>query len=126
MKLEEVRRILEAELIVGSGLQEIDVKMGCGADLMSDVLAFAKEGALLLTGLTNVQVVRTGEIADIKGICFVRGKKPLPETVSLAKEHDLPLIATEIPMFESCGRLYSKGLKGCSEVSNQSLKRLST
>ena len=115
MTLDEAREILEAEVIAGSNLQEIVVEMGCGADLMSDVLAFAKRGALLLSGLTNPQVVRTGEMADIVGICFVRGKRPPQETIELARENDLPLFATELPMFESCGRLYRNGLKGCSE-----------
>ena len=117
MTLEEVRRILEAEVVVGSNLHEINVDMCCGADLMSDVLAFAKTGALLLTGLTNAQVVRTAEMADVVGICFVRGKRPPDETVRLAAGHGLPLLATALPMFEGCGRLYQSGLKGCSEVS---------
>ena len=117
MTLEEVRRILQAELLVGSDLHEINVEMGCGADLMSDVLAFSKTGAILLTGLTNEQVVRTGEMADIVGICFVRGKIPPEETTKLAASSNLPLLATQLPMFEACGRLYGKGLKGCSEVS---------
>jgi len=116
MTLKEAREILEAEVIVGFDLQDtIVAEMGCGADLMSDVLAFAKKGALLLTGLTNPQVVRTGEMADIVGICFVRGKRPPQETIELARENALPLFATELPMFESCGRLYRNGLRGCSE-----------
>lgn len=122
MTLEDVRTILDAELIVGSGLSGIEVKMGCGADLMSDVLAFAKRGTLLLTGLTNAQVVRTGEMAEIVGICFVRGKRPPPETIRLAAKTGLPLLATGLPMFESCGRLYRSGLKGCSEVSGEDPK----
>ena len=116
MTLEDVRKLLEAEVIVGSSLEQTPVEMGCGADLMSDVLAFAKTGALLLTGLTNAQVVRTGEMADIVGICFVRGKRPPEETVNLAVTSGIPLLATQLPMFESCGRLYGHGLKGCSEV----------
>jgi len=115
MTLDEAREILEAEVLVGSDLQDIVVEMGCGADLMSDVLAFAKTGALLLTGLTNLQVIRTVEMADIVGICFVRGKRPPQETIELARENALPLLTTELPMFESCGRLYRDGLRGCSE-----------
>jgi predicted transcriptional regulator len=115
MTLENVRRILEAEVVVGSNLHEIDVDMCCGADLMSDVLAFSKKGALLLTGLTNAQVVRTADMADVVAICFVRGKRPPEETVQLAARYQLPLLATKLPMFESCGRLYRNGLKGCSE-----------
>jgi len=115
MTLGEVRRILEAEVVVGTGLDEIEVEMGCGADLMSDVLAFSRTGALLLTGLTNVQVVRTADMADIVAICFVRGKMPQEEAVKLAVSNNLPLLATRVPMFESCGRLYRHGLRGCSE-----------
>ena len=115
MTLEEVRAILEAEVVVGSGLDKVAVEMGCGADLMSDVLAFTKTGALLLTGLTNAQVVRTSDVADVVGICFVRGKTPPKETVELARRQDLPLLTTQLPMFEACGRLYREGLKGCSE-----------
>jgi len=114
MTLEKVRQVLEAEVIIGSDLDKIEVDTGCGADLMSDVLAFAKTGALLLTGLTNEQVVRTAEMADVVAVCFVRGKKPLEATVKLAASHNLPLLATGLAMFESCGRLYRYGMKGCS------------
>ncbi len=115
MTLEEVKTILEAEVVVGSDLAQITVEMGCGADLMSDVLAFSKTGALLLTGLTNAQVVRTSDMADVAAICFVRGKTPAEETVELARRHNMPLLTTPLPMFEACGRLMREGLKGCSE-----------
>jgi hypothetical protein len=112
MTLEEVRGILEAEVIVGGSLEEIEVKAGCGADLMSDVLLFSKAGAVLLTGLTNAQVVRTADMADVVGVCFVRGKRPPWDTVELAARLGLPLLATELTMFDGCGRLYGQGLKG--------------
>jgi predicted transcriptional regulator len=117
MTLEDARQILEAEVLVGSNLHQVVVDVCCGADLMSDVLAFTKTGALLLTGLTNAQVVRTAEMADAVAICFVRGKKPPEETVALARRNEIPLLTTQLPMFESCGRLYRGGLKGCSEAS---------
>ncbi|MFH1881599.1 MAG: DRTGG domain-containing protein [Planctomycetota bacterium] len=115
MKLKEIERILGAEVITGAELMHEDIKMACGSDLMSDVLAFAKHGALLLTGLTNPQVVRTAEMADLRAICFVRGKKPGQETIEMAKSKDIPLLTTPLPMFESCGRLHREGLPGCSE-----------
>jgi hypothetical protein len=117
MTLEEVRRILEAKVLSVAELEKTNVEMGCGADLMSDVLAFAKRGSLLLTGLTNTQVVRTSEMADITAICFVRGKMPPEDTCKLAAINRLPLLVTRLPMFEACGRLYKSGLKGCSECS---------
>jgi len=115
MKLKEVVAILEAEAVEGANDLDMDVKMACGADLMSDVLAFTKADSLLLTGLTNPQVVRTAEMADVVAICFVRGKKPQAETIELAREKNMPLLWTRCPMYESCGRLYKKGLPGCSE-----------
>jgi len=115
MTLEDVRRILEAQVITGAGLLDQEVKMACGSDLMSDVLSFVKSESLLLTGLTNPQVVRTAEMADISAICFVRGKRPDQDTVKLAQSKNIPLLTTPVPMFESCGRLWKQGLPGCSE-----------
>jgi predicted transcriptional regulator len=83
-----------------------------GSDLMSDVLAFVELDSLLLTGSTNLQVVRTAEIADVAGICIVRGKQPQEETVKLADEKKIPLLVTKLSMYESCGRLYKEGLPG--------------
>jgi len=87
--------------------------MACGADLMSDVLAFTHSGTLLLTGLTNPQVVRTCEMAGIKAIVFVRGKYPPPETIALAESKGIPLLSSRYTMYETCGRLYMAGLASC-------------
>ena len=116
MTLGQVRDALEAESLAATEGLDMELTMACGADLMSDVLAFAKAEALLLTGLTNTQAVRTAEIAEIKAICFVRGKRPQPDTIELAKEKQIPLLCTRLPMYEACGRLYRSGLAGCSEV----------
>ncbi len=116
MKLEQIIEILQAEVILNKDDEDINVEMACGSDLMSDVLSFAKAGALLLTGLTTAQVVYTAEMADIRIVCFVRGKRPPEETVKLAEGRNIVLLRTNLPMFESCGRLYKNGLKGCSET----------
>lgn len=87
--------------------------MACGADLMSDVLAFTHTGTLLMTGLTNPQVVRTAEMAGIAAIVFVRGKLPPPETIALAAEKGIPLLASKYTMYETCGRLFQLGLPSC-------------
>ncbi|UCE47091.1 MAG: hypothetical protein JSW47_15965 [Phycisphaerales bacterium] len=115
MKLKDIERILDAEAIAGANLLETEIGMACGSDLMSDVLSFVKSGSLLLTGLTNPQVVRTAEMADLAAICFVRGKRPDQETIEMAESKNIPLLTTPLPMFESCGRLYREGLAGCSE-----------
>ncbi|NLD47775.1 MAG: hypothetical protein GX660_11335 [Clostridiaceae bacterium] len=111
MKVSEIVDILEAEILSGSD-QEIDVCSACGADLMSDVMAYVKESVVLLTGLVNPQVVRTAEMMDIKVIVFVRGKKPEEKMIELAMEKGIVIITTKYPMFLACGRLYSAGLTG--------------
>ena len=114
MKLINIKKILEAETLYNYNLSEIEIKMASGSDLLSDVLAFTKPGTLLLTGLINPQVIRTAEMIDISAICFVRGKKPEKTTIKLAKNKKIPLLCTEFPMYESCGKLYAGGLKGRS------------
>ncbi|HBL24511.1 MAG TPA: hypothetical protein DDZ40_10410 [Deltaproteobacteria bacterium] len=113
MRLQEVREILDADIIVGKDQMDMEVTAAFGADLMSDVLAFAKPGSLLLTGLTNPQIIRTSDVLDIAAIILVRGKRPLPETVQLAEELRIPLLTTQYILFEAVGRLYSKGIVGC-------------
>jgi len=113
MKLREVLEIIDGKLISENVDLDIEVQMGCGADLMSDVLAFTHEGTLLMSGLTNPQIVRTAEMAGIKAIVFVRGKIPPQETIALAKEKGIPLLASKYTMFETCGRLYQAGLPSC-------------
>jgi predicted transcriptional regulator len=115
VRLQEVRDILDADIIVGKDQMDMEVTAAFGADLMSDVLAFAKPGSLLLTGLTNPQIIRTSDVLDIAAIILVRGKRPLPETAQLAEELRIPLLTTKYILFEAVGRLYSKGIVGCIE-----------
>jgi predicted transcriptional regulator len=123
LKLSEIIEILDAEVIVGEEHLDLEVKTAFGADLMSDVLAFAKTGSLLLTGLTNSQVIRTANILDIAAIILVRGKKPSTETINMARELKIPLLTTKYILFETAGRLYAKGIVGCLEkVENNSAR----
>ncbi len=113
MTLEEVLVAISGKVISRDVDLSTSVAMACGADLMSDVLAFTHAGTLLLTGLTNPQVIRTAEMAGIQAIVFVRGKYPPPETIALAEEKGIPLLASRYTMYETCGRLYQAGLPGC-------------
>jgi predicted transcriptional regulator len=113
MKLGKVLEIIEGKVITENVDLDQEIEMGCGADLMSDVLAFTHEGTLLMSGLTNPQVVRTAEMAGIKAIIFVRGKIPPPETIALAEGKGIPLLASKFTMFETCGRIYQAGLASC-------------
>jgi predicted transcriptional regulator len=112
--LEDACRAINAEVLGDvSALHTTFLAAGAGADLMSDVLAFINPGALLLTGLTNLQTVRTALIADARAVAYVRGKRPDEDSVALAREHALPLLCTPMTMFEACARLYQAGLPPC-------------
>lgn len=113
--LAEIKELLRAEVIVGEDKLHMPVKAGTASDLMSDMLTGQNHDVVLLTGLCNVQVIRTSVIAGVAAVVLVRGKEPTPEIVAQAREHDLPLLKTPFTMFTSCGRLFSKGLRGVEE-----------
>ena len=91
---------------------DIEVNTGGGADLMSDVLRFGRRDMLLVTGLTNPQTIRTAEMLDVRAVLFVRAKLPPQETIALAKEAGIALLATRYTLYEASGLLYSAGLAG--------------
>jgi predicted transcriptional regulator len=113
LKLREVKEILEANIVVGQEKLDMEVSTAFGADLMSDVMAFAKAGSLLLTGLTNAQVVKTAANRRIAAIILVRGKEPSTEAIDEAKELQIPILTTKYILFETAGILYSRGIVGC-------------
>ncbi|MBN1755968.1 hypothetical protein JW877_07120 [bacterium] len=109
MTIEDIKKILKAETLTGEKLLDREVKRVCASDLMSDVLSFTLEDALLLTGLTNIQTIYTVEMADLLAVCFVRGKKPDERTIQLARTKNIPILTTNLSMFESCGLLFAEG-----------------
>ncbi len=115
LTLRQVCSLLDGRIVCGESLADEAVHSACGCDLMSDVLAFACPGSVLLTGLVNSQVVRTAEMLDLKCVVFVRGKQPDERTIQMAQALDLAIILTPYPLYESCGRLYSAGLAGCQD-----------
>ena len=112
MKISTIKDLLEAKVICCEEGLERHVYSACGSDMMSDVLAYVKDQAVLLTGLVNSQVIRTAEMMDMNCIVFVRSKIPTAEMIELAKENGMIILATEKRMYEACGLLYSNGLVG--------------
>jgi predicted transcriptional regulator len=113
LRLSEIRDLLDAQVIVGEDKLDLEVATGFGADLMSDVLAFARSGCLLITGLSNPQSVRTAYALDISAILVCRGKALTDKFIEIARELNIPILWTRLIMFEVCGRLYQEGLTGC-------------
>lgn len=111
MMLSEIKEILNADVLWGAEHLDREVQSACGSDFMSDVLAYVKNQALLLTGLVNPQVVRTAEMMDMKCIVFVRGKQPDQAILDLAQDRQLVVMATKERMYNACGLLYLNGLR---------------
>mgnify|MGYP003467039337 FL=1 len=112
MKISTIRELLDADVICCEEGLARHVYSACGSDMMSDVLAYVKDQAVLLTGLVNSQVIRTAEMMDMNCIVFVRSKMPTAEMIELAKESNMVILSTSKRMYEACGILYSNGLVG--------------
>lgn len=116
MKLSDCAILLDAVVIVPVEDMNIDIRVACGSDLMSDVMAFSCESnQMMLTGLVNPQTVRTAEMMDISVVLFVRGKVPDQIMCDLAAEKGIALLSTPYPMFTSCGILHEAGVRGKGE-----------
>ena len=112
MTIGEVKDILEANILTGGERMDEPVDTACGSDLMSDVLAFVKERAVLITGLINPHVLRTAEMLDITCIVFSRGKMPSDEMLEMAEEIGITVISSPLTTYTACGELYVHGLPG--------------
>lgn len=113
MKLSHIISLLNADILVGQAVDDIEIDSAFGSDMMSDVLAFDVENTLLLTGLINQHVIRTAELLDVKSVLFVRGKTIPNEIIEQARNAGICLLHTDKTLYVSCGILYNSGLPGC-------------
>jgi len=111
MKIKEVVNLLNAKIVSGEYLLDTEAEFVFASDLMSDVLTIEKDNLMLITGLANLQTIRTSEMSDINKIIFVRKKKATDEMIQLAVENDIILIECDYSMFKTAGILYQSGLK---------------
>lgn len=115
MKIITIKELMNADVIWGEEHLGEHVYSACGSDMMSDVLAYVKDQAVLLTGLVNSQVIRTAEMMDMRCIIFVRGKVVDEMVKNLAEQMGVTIATTQCTMFTACGRLYGMGIRGARE-----------
>ena len=113
--LDEIVKILEANILLDEGWFRQDIHTIYSSDLMSDILSFCKSGSMLITGLINPQTIRTAEMVDIAVICFVHDKLPHEETTNMARQSKIILLSTKFSMFEAIGKLYIAGISKCDD-----------
>jgi len=123
MKIKEIKDILNAKIYTGEKWYEKEIEGVFASDLMSDVLTteFFEDKSILVSGLNNPQVIRTAEMLDIDAVILIRGKIPTEETIAMAKDNDMVLMSTNNNMYNVCGILHSKGIKGLSNEKNKEL-----
>ena len=110
MKIRQIAQLLDAAVLCCEDRLDDEVYTACGSDMMSDVLAYVKDQAMLLTGLVNPQVIRTAMMMDMHCVVFVRSKQPSAEMLELAAENGIVVMKTDFRMYEACGTLYSNHL----------------
>jgi len=114
MKLFEIRDLLKCEVLAGEDDLDVDVTHVVASDGMSEVLAFAKSKELMITGLTNIQSIRTADIAGVSAVLYCRGKRPDKKVIEFARQKKIPVLMTQMVMFDICAVLHSWGLTGVS------------
>lgn len=114
VKLAVIRDLLECMVLTGDDALEIEVDTALAADGMSHVLAAPHPRALMITGLTHMQSVRTANVADIAAVVYVRGNRPNAQAIEFARVKKIVLLATKLGMFDACGILRNQGIKGAS------------
>jgi predicted transcriptional regulator len=114
MKLSEIMELLECELLTDGAELSIDITDVVASDGMSEILAFARSDELMVTGLANIQSIRTADIANVSAVIYCRGKRPANNVIEFAERKKIPVLATKMVIFDICGLLYAKGLKGVS------------
>ncbi len=116
MTVQDIKELLNADVLAGAEWLDKEVHSACGSDMMSDVLAFVKDQSVLITGLCNPQAIRTAEMMDIICLIFVRGKTPDENMLSMAEDRELVVLSTKHTMFTACGMLYDAGLRGGTSI----------
>jgi len=114
MKLSEIADLLDCEVLVGGEDPSMEIEQVVASDGMSEILAFARSKELMITGLTNIQSIRTADIAGVSAVIYCRGKRPDKKVIEFAREKRIPVFITPMVMFDICGLLYARGMKGVS------------
>jgi len=110
MKIAQISEIVNGRILCGESSEE-EVSCAFASDLMSDVLTLHTDCLLLITGLSNLQTIRTAEMADIRYILFVRNKMPSTEMIELAKDNKMVVLTSPLSMYKTCGNLFGSGLE---------------
>jgi uncharacterized protein YbcI len=112
MKLQEIIKQCGFEMKTQHGELIRDVTGGYSSDLLSDVMAHAKDGNLWITLQTHSNIVAVAVLKNLAGIVLVNNRTPEEGTLAKANEENIPIMTTKLTTFEIVGKLYEMGIKG--------------
>ena len=81
------------------------------SDMVSDVIANAKAGNLLVTAQVHANVIAAANLVDVAGIVLTRGRKPADDMVALAEKAGIPVLLTELNSWQVASMLFEAGLR---------------
>lgn len=115
MKLQEIVDKLGLRVKTKTGSLQNEINHGYASDLLSDVLANAREGALWITMQIHQNIVPVASVKDLAGIIIINGREPEKETLKRADHENIPVMVSNLSAFELIGRLYTLGLSGTND-----------
>lgn len=124
MNVQEIIALTNARVVAGNGASTGEILRAYSSDLMSDVLTLDTDQLLLISGLANVQLIRTAEMAEIDAILLVRGKKTTPDMIDMADKAGLVILESPFSLFRASGVLFTNGLMSGLLSGDRSLKTL--
>lgn len=111
MQIEEIVHIIDGAVLTTREPGKKEIRYAFSSDLMSDVLTRDYEDTVLITGLSNIQAIRTAEMSDIGLVIIARNKEVSDDMIQLAESSDIVLIKSAYSLFRISGLLYNAGVK---------------
>ncbi len=112
MTVKEMAERAELEVLVGADGLDVEVTGGYAADLISTVMANAKQDNVWVTWHLHPNIVAAALIVKLSAIILVSGRQPEQETVQRAQQEGMPILVSSLPAFEIIGRLHGMGILG--------------
>lgn len=112
MTVDEIVQRAELEVEVGGDGLNVQVTGGYSGDLISTVMANAKQGNVWVTWHVHPNIVAAALIVKLAAIILVSGREPEQETIQKAQQEGIPVLVSKLPAFETIGRLHGMGISG--------------
>ncbi|MEN6618932.1 MAG: hypothetical protein ABFC28_05490 [Rikenellaceae bacterium] len=111
MKIVDLCSLVNGTVICGEARLGESVEYAFASDLMSDVLTIKIQNFILITGLANIQSIRTADMSGVPYLLLCRNKEVTQDMIDIAEENNMLIIKSHYSLFKCSGILYSEGLK---------------